>query len=153
MNKKEYLTISEFAEIKEITPQAVYKQLNNKWKEFVIVVDKQKYIKIEALSDSELKKVDKLLNNEFNNNSQEFNNSFQPFFEKQIEEKDRQIERLFQQIEEKDRQIENLQNLLSQSQQLQAADKKLLLESQQKKRKGLLSLFAKKETTETEKNF
>ena len=46
MNKKEYLTISEFAEIKEITPQAVYKQLNNKWKEFVIVVDKQKYIKM-----------------------------------------------------------------------------------------------------------
>ena len=144
MDKKEYLSILEFAEIKEITPQAVYKQLNNKWKDFVIEVEKKKYIKIEALSESELKKVDKLFNNELNNNSQEFNNPLQPFFEKQIEEKDKQIERLFRQIEEKDRQIESLQNLLSQSQQLQAADKKLLLESQQKKRKGILSLFAKR---------
>jgi predicted RNase H-like nuclease (RuvC/YqgF family) len=140
---KQYLSISEFAEIKGITPQAVYKQLNNKLKDFLIEVESKKYIKIEALSESELKEVDKLFNNEFNNSCQEFNNQIQPFLEKQIEEKDKQIERLFQQIEEKDRQIENLQNLLSQSQQLQAIEKQLLLENQ--KKKGIFRLFGRKE--------
>ena len=150
--EKQYLSISEFAEIKGITPQAVYKQLNNKLKDFLIEVESKKYIKIEALSESELKKVDKLFNNEFNNNSQEFNNPFQPFFEKQIEEKDKQIESLFEMIAEKDKQIANLQNLLNQSQQLQAMEKQLLLDSQKKKRKGILKLFGRKETADNERN-
>ena len=136
--ERQYLSISEFAEIKGITPQAVYKQLNNKLKDFLIEVESKKYIKIEALSESELKKVDKLFDNDFNNNSQEFNNPFQPFFEKQIEEKDKQIE--------------NLQNLLSQSQHLQAMEKQLLLDNQKKKRKGILKLFSRKETADNEGN-
>ena len=150
--ERQYLSISEFAEIKGITPQAVYKQLNNKLKDFLIEVESKKYIKIEALSESELKKVDKLFDNDFNNNSQEFNNLFQPFFEKQIEEKDKQIESLFEMIAEKDKQIANLQNLLNQSQQLQAMEKQLLLDSQKKKRKGILKLFGRKETAENERN-
>ena len=150
--EKQYLSISEFAEIKGITPQAVYKQLNNKLKDFLIEVESKKYIKIEALSESELKKVDKLFDNDFNNNSQEFNNHFQPFFEKQIEEKDKQIESLFEMIAEKDKQIANLQNLLNQSQQLQAMEKQLLLDSQKKKRKGILKLFGRKETADNERN-
>ena len=150
--ERQYLSISEFAEIKGITPQAVYKQLNNKLKDFLIEVESKKYIKIEALSESELKKVEKLFNNEFNNNSQEFNNLFQPFFEKQIEEKDKQIESLFEMIAEKDKQIANLQNLLNQSQQLQAMEKQLLLDSQKKKRKGILRLFGRKETADNERN-
>lgn len=150
--ERQYLSISEFAEIKGITPQAVYKQLNNKLKDFLIEVESKKYIKIEALSESELKKVDKLFDNDFNNNSQEFNNHFQPFFEKQIEEKDKQIEKLFEMIAEKDKQIENLQNLLSQSQHLQAMEKQLLLDNQKKKRKGILKLFSRKETADNEGN-
>ena len=150
--ERQYLSISEFAEIKGITPQAVYKQLNNKLKDFLIEVESKKYIKIEALSESELKKVEKLFNNEFNNNSQEFNNLFQPFFEKQIEEKDKQIESLFEMIAEKDKQIANLQNLLNQSQQLQAMEKQLLLDSQKKKKKGILRLFGRKETADNERN-
>ena len=108
MENQHLLTISQFAEFQGITPQAVYKQLNNKLKDCLIEVEGQKYIDIDK-----------------------------------YEEKDKQIERLFQQIEEKDRQIETLQNLLNQSQQLQAIDRQLLLESNQKK-KGLFRLFGKK---------
>lgn len=140
---KQYLSILEYAKIKGITPQAVYKQLNNKLKDFLIEVESKKYIKIEALSESELKEVEQQLNNEFNNSCQEFNNQIQPFLERQIEEKDKQIERLFQQIAEKDKQIESLQNLLNQSQQLQAIEKQLLLENQ--KKKGIFRLFGRKE--------
>ena len=143
MEDKQYLSVSEYAEIKGISKQAVYKQLNNKLKNFVVEVENQKYIDRAALTEEQKQKVEQLFNPKVEQIEQPFNPKFQPLLEKQIEEKDKQIERLFQQIEEKDKQIETLQNLLNQSQQLQAIDRKLLLESNQKK-KGLFRLFGKK---------
>ena len=42
MNEKEYITVSEYAEIKGISQQAVYKQLKNKLKPFLIMVESKK---------------------------------------------------------------------------------------------------------------
>ena len=154
MEDKQYLSVSEYAEIKGISKQAVYKQLNNKLKNFVVEVENQKYIDRAALTEEQKQKVEQPLNPKVEQVEQPFNPNFQPLLEKQIEEKDKQIERLFQQIEEKDKQIETLQNLLNQSQQLQAIDRKLLLEkeNQKKKRKGILKLFSRKETADNERN-
>lgn len=143
MENQHLLTISQFAEIVGTSKQAVYKRLNNSLKEFLIVVDGKKYIDRAVLTEEQKQKVEQLFNPKVEQIEQPFNPNFQPLLEKQIEEKDKQIERLFQQIEEKDKQIETLQNLLNQSQQLQAIDRKLLLESNQKK-KGLFRLFGKK---------
>ena len=44
---KDYITVSKYAEIKGISKQAVYKRLNNQLKDSLIMVDKQKCIKID----------------------------------------------------------------------------------------------------------
>lgn len=149
---KEFLSVAEFSAIEDISKQRVYQRLNNDLKEFVQVIDKQKYISIKALSPKGLKRFEQGLNNDFNEFEQDLNKDFQPFFEKQIAEKDKQIEKLFEMIAEKDKQIENLQNLLSQSQHLQAIDRQLLLENQKKKKKGFLKLFGRKETADNERD-
>ncbi len=154
-NRKDFLTVSEYAEIKGITPQAVYKQLNNekhKLNKYLIIVDDKKYIDKAALEDDELNEVKQQFNNEFKQVEQQFNESLIALLQKQIEEKDRQIETLFKQLEEKDKQIETIHNLLNQSQQLQAADKKLLLEKENQKKKGFLRLFKKRGAAEDERN-
>lgn len=152
---KKLLTILEYAEIINFTKQGVYKQLNNpksKLNQYLKIIDGKKYIDSKALEDTELTNYKQQLNNESKQVEQQLNNSLLELLEKQIEEKDKQIDNLNKQLEQKDKQIETLHNLLNQSQQLQAADKKLLLESQQKKRKGILYLFARKEKTENETN-
>ena len=130
--EKQFLSISEYAKIKGISKQAVYQQLNKKLKDFVQVVDNQKFISIQALDENDLKKLEQPIEQEFNQVEQPVE---QAFLISQLEEKDRQIDRLM-------KQIENLQELLNQSQRLQAADKQLLLEK--KNKKGLLSLFSRK---------
>lgn len=146
--KAELLKISEYAKIQGISPQAVYKQLNNKLKKYVVVVDNQKYLNKKVLEDTTLNQVKQQVDNNF----QQFNNSLIPLLEKQIEEKDKQIKNLFSQIEEKDKQIENLYRLLEQSQQLQLVDRKLFLDSKSQKKKGFLGIFKKKEIEENERN-
>lgn len=148
MNNTELLKISEYAEIKGITKQAVYKQLNNKESKlnnYLKVVDGQKYIDIKALEDVELNEVKQPFNNPIKQVEQQFNDSLINLLEKQLEEKDKQIQTLL-------KQIEDLHTLLSQSQQLQAADKQLLLENQKKKKKGLLKLFSKRGAADNEGN-
>ena len=136
--EKQFLSISEYANIKGISKQAVYQQLNKKLKDFVQVVDNQKFISIQALDESELKRLEQPVEQEFNQVEQPVE---QAFLISQLEEKDRQIDRLM-------KQIENLQELLNQSQRLQAADKQLLLEK--KNKKGLLSLFSRKKEDTTQ---
>ena len=72
-----YISVSQYAEIKGISKQAVYKQLNGKLKEFLIVVDNQKFIDLNALNEVEKER----LNNIEQPVEQQFNNSFQLFFE------------------------------------------------------------------------
>ena len=146
MEKKQLLSVSEYAEIKGISKQAVYKQLNNKLKNFVVEVENQKYIDWAVLSEEENTQNLPKFNNQKLKVEQQFNNQIQPLLEQQIKEKDRQIENLFKQIEQKDKQIETLQELLSQSQKLQAMDRQIMLEerNQKQKKKGLLKLFKKR---------
>ena len=141
---QKYITISKYAEIKGITKQAVYKQLNNKLKPFLIVVESRKYIDISALSDEERKK----LNEVEQPIEQPLNNQIQPFLESQIAEKDRTIESLLRQVESLHQQNERLTELLHNSQVLLAAEKQQLYieqpQEQRTERKGIFSWFKKK---------
>lgn len=51
MDDKELLTIKEFAELSGRTPQAIYKQLNNKLSPFVKMVDNKKMLEKRALKE------------------------------------------------------------------------------------------------------
>lgn len=152
MSKKGYITISEYAEIKGISKQAVYKQLNNKLNNFVSTIGKVKYISITALSEEEQQQ----LNNKLNEVEQQLNNDIQLLLEEQIAEKDKTIERLLGQIESLQRQndtlTENIQKqnetlteLLRNSQVLLAVEKKeqLAEATEHQKKRGIFGIFRK----------
>lgn len=126
MSNENYLTVAEYAAAKHITKQAVYKQLNNKLKEFLVVVDGKKFISKAALEGDE----EPTFNRVEQPVEQQLNNQIQPFLESQIEEKDRTIERLLLQIEKLQEQNGRLTELLHNSQVLLAAEKKLYLEQE-----------------------
>ena len=117
-----YITVSEYARIKGISKQAVYKQLNNRLKEFSTTFGGKHYISKSTLSEDELKAVDKLNNQQFNNLKQPYQPSFN-LLEKQIEEKDKQIESLLSQIDRLTEQNTNLTEALKNSQIMLAAEK------------------------------
>ena len=119
MSNENYLTVAEYAAAKHITKQAVYKQLNKGLKQFLVVVDGQKFIDKAALGDS----VETELNKGEQPFEQPLNNQIQPFLQAQLEEKDRTIERLLRQIESLSQQNERLTDLLHNSQVLLAAEK------------------------------
>ena len=119
MSNENYLTVAEYAAAKHITKQAVYKQLNKGLKQFLVVVDGQKFIDKAALGDS----VETELNKGEQPFEQPLNNQIQPFLQAQIEEKNRTIERLLRQIESLSQQNERLTDLLHNSQVLLAAEK------------------------------
>ena len=146
MDSKKYLTVSQYAEIKCISKQAVYKQLNNKLKDFVVMVENKKYINIAALDSTEQQKVEQLLNNFKSTVEQPTDNQIQPFLEKQIEEKDNTIKSLLKQIEDLQNQNSRLTDIIHNSQLLMAADKKVFLEQEnQKQKRKFLNIFKKKE--------
>lgn len=119
MSNENYLTVAEYAAAKHITKQAVYKQLNKGLKQFLVVVDGQKFIDKAALGDS----VETELNNVEQPIEQPLNNQIQPFLQAQIEEKDKTIASLLRQIESLTQQNERLTDLLHNSQVLLAAEK------------------------------
>ena len=149
MSEKTYISVSEYAKIKGVSQQAVYKQLNNKLKEFVILVEGKKRLKIEVLNE-----VEQPIQQPF---EQQFNNFYQPFFEKQIEEKDKTIESLLKQIDSLQEQNSRLTELLYNEQCLVAAaqqEKKLYIEQETtgtteqeepKERKGFFSWLKRKQ--------
>ena len=124
MEEKKYISISEYATIKGISKQAVYKQLNNKLKKFVVMVENKKMLDIAVLTAEELNQVEQPLNQV----EQPLNNQFQPLFEKELEEKNKTIESLLRQIENLQEQNSRLTELLSNSQYLLAAEQKKALE-------------------------
>lgn len=143
MNYDNYITVSQYAALKGISKQAVYKQLNNKLKPFLIVFENQKYIDKAALSDIEKERLSKL----GQPSSQPLDNQSQPFWENQIAEKDNLIDSLLRQIEHLQDQNSKLTDLLRNEQTLLAAEKKLYLEKETtttKEKKGFLGIFRKK---------
>lgn len=149
---KQYLTISQYAEFKGITKQAVYKRLNNSLKKYLIEIDNQKFIDFSAFGEEEINEVENFLNNKNQPFNQPFNNEIQPFFEKQLEEKDKTISKLLEQVDKLQEQnsrlidtLNNNQKLLENTQLLLAAsEKKQLMEAEnQKEKKGIFKLFKK----------
>ncbi len=121
MEDKRLLSVAEYAARKGISKQAVYKQLNNKLKEFVVVVDSQKYIDIAALG----LEVEQHIEQHSTADEQPVEQPAPPFWQRQIDEKDKQIESLLRQIENLQQQNSKLTDLLQNSQVLLAAEKQL----------------------------
>lgn len=156
MSADNLLTVAEYADAKRITKQAVYKQLNNRLKEFLVVVDGKKYIDKAALGNSE--KADSTeVKQDSTEVEQPFNNQIQPWLQAQIEEKDKTIESLLRQVETLTQQNATLTDLLHNSQVLLAAEKQekqqqLLMsntESEEQpiettEKRGIFSLFKRK---------
>lgn len=97
MEKGEYISIAEFARRAGITPQAVYKQLNNqvdnRLSTYVKVHNGKKRINIKALElflSTDVNQVD----NQFNNFSQPVDNQTIEILKEQLDIKDKQIEQL-----------------------------------------------------------
>lgn len=123
MDNTKYYTVKEFAELSGTTQQAVYKRLNGTLKDYVVIANEKKYIKATALNEHSTPKpkpeqgVSTEYNQPFNNPTTTLNNAVeQPYnnalnyiietLKEQITEKDKQLS-------EKDKQIELLQNTIN----------------------------------------
>ena len=147
MEEKKYISISEYATIKGISKQAVYKQLNNKLKKFVVMVENKKMLDIAVLTAEELNQVEQPLNQPLNQVEQPIDNHLLLLLEKQIEEKDNTIKSLLVQIESLQEQNGKLTDLLNNSQILLGMEKKKQLleqDNQKPTRKSIFNLFKKK---------
>ena len=106
MDQDEYISIAEFAKRAGLTPQGVYKQLNNRLSTYVKVHNGKKRISIKALElflSTDVNQVDNQFNNQFNNFSQPVDNQIIEVLREQLADKAKQIE-------QKDAQIERLQD-------------------------------------------
>lgn len=125
MSNKELFTIAEYAAAKGITKQAVYKQLNNKLKPFVVEVDGKKHISVAAFGDEEPKIEQPVEQHKFN--VEQLVEQQVDFLQNQICEKDKQIENLLRQIDNLQNQNTSLTELLRNSQVLLATEQKMLI--------------------------
>ena len=147
MNNNEYLSVSQYAEIKGVSKQAVYKQLNNKLKPFLIVVDGKKYIDKAVLTEGDNPQLNNQQPTVEQQVEQPATNQIQLLLEKQLAEKDTTIQSLLRQIENLQEQNSKLTDLLHNSQVLLAVEKKLYLEQEtetSKEKKGFFGIFKKK---------
>ena len=100
---KDFLTIKEFAEAVGVSQQAIYKQLNNKLKPYLKVVDNKKMLDKSALELFETK-------------------------EDTTKVEQQLINMLQTELNKKNEQIEKLQQALDQAQKLHAMEKQRVLE-------------------------
>lgn len=119
---KELLTIKEFAEVAGVSPQAVYKQLNNKLKPYLTIVDGKKMLNTTAI---ELFKKPDIKPTVDSTNIQQLINMLQT------------------ELNAKNQQIEALQSALDQAQKLNAMDKQQVLLLEDRKQKQDEDLEAK----------
>ena len=104
----EYITVSEYAKIKGVSVQSVYKQLNNRLKPYLIMVENKKCLKSTVLEE--------LKNDNSTKVEQPFNNfSTEVLNQSLIETLQKNIEILQNQLEVKDEQIKQLNERLEQA--------------------------------------
>ena len=104
----EYITVSEYAKIKGVSVQSVYKQLNNRLKPFLIMVENKKCLKSTVLEE--------LKNDNSTAVKQPLNNfSTEVLNQSLIETLQKNIEILQNQLEVKDEQIKQLNERLEQA--------------------------------------
>lgn len=131
-NEKQYITVAEYAEIKGISKQAVYKQLNNKLNNYVETVEGKKCLKISVLEEN-IQPHSTKVEQPIQPISTEVEQPIQPFLEAQIKEKDKTIDSLLRQIEALQKQNDRLTDLLQNSQMLLAVEKQQLISAQEAK--------------------
>lgn len=131
-NEKQYITVAEYAEIKGISKQAVYKQLNNKLKDYVEIVENKKCLKISVLEGS-IQPHSTKVEQPIQPVSTEVEQPIQPVWEAQLKEKDKTIDSLLRQIEALQKQNDRLTDLLQNSQMLLAVEKQQLISAQEAK--------------------
>ena len=122
----EYISIKEFARRAGITPQAVYKQLDNKLKPYCQVVDGKKALQTKALELFENNQFDQPIDNEFA--------SIVNLLKGQLAEKDKQLEAKDKQIEALTEALQKAQQITDQAQHLQANSEQRLLALQAPKK-------------------
>ena len=88
----EYISVKDYAMLKGISKSAVYKKLSTTLQPYVEVVEGKKMLKIQCLTESELKRYSTNSGKVFNPNS--------TILEEQLRAKDKQIESLQEQIKE-----------------------------------------------------
>ncbi len=93
----DYITLKEYAEIRGCSLPAVYKRLTTTLTPYLTVINGKIVLNIKVLEDEKLTRVN---NPEITPNITINNPTSSNFFERQIEEKDKQNERLNKQIEE-----------------------------------------------------
>lgn len=155
-NKRDYLTIAEYAAIQGVSKQAVYQRLDGSLKPFLKVIKGQKVLDFAALpeekkkeleQDSSQDSIQRLINleqQEIMPNIPENDSLIQilPILEQQLKEKDKQIERLQEEIKtlhtaaaEKDKHIQEqaakLSELLEQAQELNKNNQILIARTQE----------------------
>ena len=131
-NEKQYITVAEYAEIKGISKQAVYKQLNNKLKDYVEIVENKKCLKISVLEEN-IQPHSTNVEQPIQPVSTEVEQPIQPVWEAQLKEKDKTIDSLLRQIEALQKQNDRLTDLLQNSQMLLAVEKQQLISAQEAK--------------------
>lgn len=166
------LSIAEYSTIHGCSAAATYKRLSTTLKPYLVIKDGQKYIKIEALTEEELNTLGEVINvnnqvdNRYQPPEQSGNSQLFSFFEKQLGNKDAEIDRLHGEIvqlqqqlqaanearEESERhnreQSKKLTELLEQSQELNRNNQLLLAQNQQLQLAAGAAAAA--ETTDTE---
>lgn len=105
--EKEY-TIKEFAELRGVSQQAIYKQLDGKLKPFLVVRNGQKYISGECLRQLLPQTEGSTSQPRFNNHSTEVQQQVE-----MVENYREMLEVLREQLREKDKQISTLQEQLN----------------------------------------
>lgn len=132
---KRYMTVAEYAAAAGITPQAVYKQLNNKLKAFTTIIDGKKAID-RAILKQEEQPIQSTVSQNLNNVS------------KLVETLSRTIELLNNQLIQKDEQINQLNQRLEQALNNTSQSHYIAAQAQltKAKPKGLLSWFKKDKT-------
>lgn len=127
MNKK-YITIKEFSKAAGISTQAVYKQVDNRLKPYLKMVDGKKMINVDALK---LYKEEKPQEHEENSNSTSCATSCSTIAQPQKVEQ-QIIDLLKDELDKKNKQIEKLQEQLDKAQTLISQEQQLRLVEQQK---------------------
>ena len=155
-NKRNYLTIAEYAAIQGVSTTAVYKRLSTSLKPFLLMVGGQKCLDIRVLEEEQNKKESngserskpkgfKPVHNVSNLGNHPKNDNLTqvlPILEQQLKEKDKQIERLQEEIKtlhtaaaEKDKHIQEqaakLSELLEQAQELNKNNQILIARTQE----------------------
>lgn len=109
----DYISVKEYAQLKGVSPQSVYKQLSTKLATYVVMVENRKMLKKEVLETLNLKGVEKELNqvdnqvdNSVDNQVEKLSTSFNSEELIRINQRNEKIiDELRAQIEEKDKQI------------------------------------------------